>query len=340
MARKLRVEFSGAIYHVTLRGNGRMIIFNDDRDRERFLLRLEESADTYNVRVYMFCLMSNHVHLVVETPQANISRFMQSLTTGYTVYFNLKNNNCGHLFQGRFGAKLVEGDSYLSALTRYVHLNPVYIDYIKERPLKERIKILNHYKWSSYSGYVDESKELDFVDYGPVLALTGMSRRGAASKRYREFVETGIAQTDSEFVEIKNRSRLTIGSESFSHMVDELYQKLIDERDVLEDVSFRKQLEVLDVERVIQVICAEFGVKEDLLSKRQRHSIMRPVAAKMLCKFAGLTQRDTAKVLNLKSGSAVSNQLRKLDPVIKQDEALRNQIDRISVKLEDLRKQL
>jgi putative transposase len=90
MARKLRVEYPGAIYHITHRGNGKMRIFSDDHDRERFLLRLVESLDTYNVRLYMFCLMKTHVHLVCETPEGNISRFMQSLTTGYTVYYNLR----------------------------------------------------------------------------------------------------------------------------------------------------------------------------------------------------------------------------------------------------------
>jgi REP element-mobilizing transposase RayT len=127
MARKLRVEYPGAIYHITHRGNAKQPVFSDDHDRERFLLRLAESVDTYNVRLYMFCLMKNHIHLVCETPEGNVSRFMQSLITGYTVYYNLRHESSGHLFQGRFGSKLVEGDSYLLALTRYVHLNPVYI---------------------------------------------------------------------------------------------------------------------------------------------------------------------------------------------------------------------
>lgn len=108
MARQLRVEFEGAIYHVMVRGNRRKNVFVDEHDYSRFLQRLSESIGTYNVRVYMFCMMPNHVHLVVETPQANISRFMQSLITGYTVYYNLRHQQCGHLFQGRFKSKIVE----------------------------------------------------------------------------------------------------------------------------------------------------------------------------------------------------------------------------------------
>lgn len=92
MPRHLRVLYPGAIYHVTARGNGRHAIFGDDADRGRLLDRLAESAESYGVRVYLYCLMSNHVHLVLETPGANLSRFMQSVLTGYTVYYNLRHN--------------------------------------------------------------------------------------------------------------------------------------------------------------------------------------------------------------------------------------------------------
>ena len=113
MPRHLRISFPGAIYHVTVRGNARQAIFRGDEDRKRLVGRLEESVASYGVRVYLYCLMSNHLHLVLETPGGNLSRFMQSLLTGYTVYYNLRHKNCGHLFQGRYGAKLVAGDEYL-----------------------------------------------------------------------------------------------------------------------------------------------------------------------------------------------------------------------------------
>ena len=103
MARKLRLQFEGALYHVTVRGNGRRKIFLDDADRERLLWRLGESVELYGVRLYLFCLMDNHFHLLVETPRANISRFMQSVLTGYTVYFNRRHNSVGHLLQEGMG---------------------------------------------------------------------------------------------------------------------------------------------------------------------------------------------------------------------------------------------
>ena len=120
MARHLRVECEGAIYHITSRmlGDARSRLFRDDRDRERFIARLAERVEQHDIRLYLYVLMRNHIHLVFETPQGNCSQFMQSLLTSYTVYFNLRHNRHGHLLDGRYKAKLVEGDEYLSALTR------------------------------------------------------------------------------------------------------------------------------------------------------------------------------------------------------------------------------
>jgi putative transposase len=125
MARPLRVEYGGAIYHITVRGNARQKIFRGDLDRRTLLKRLSLSVRSYGVRVFLYCLMDNHFHLVLETPRANLGRFMQSVLTGYTVSYNLRHRRCGHLFQGRYGARLVAGDDYLLKLSRYVHLNPV-----------------------------------------------------------------------------------------------------------------------------------------------------------------------------------------------------------------------
>lgn len=108
-----------------MRGNARQAIFQDLKDRHYFLVRLGESVQTHGVRVYLFCQMENHIHMVVETPRANLGRFMQGVLTGYTVYFDLRHQRHGHLTQGRHGARVVSGDEYLLKPSRYVHLNPV-----------------------------------------------------------------------------------------------------------------------------------------------------------------------------------------------------------------------
>ena len=153
MARKLRLLFRGAIYRVTFRGNARQAIFADDRDRERLTERVAESAADFGVRVYLYCWMSNHGHLLLETPAANLSAFMGSVLTGYTVYFNRRHGRCGHLMQGRFGATVVAGDSYLLRLSRYIHLNPAATAEWARRPLAERQVHLRRYPWSSFRAY-------------------------------------------------------------------------------------------------------------------------------------------------------------------------------------------
>lgn len=154
MARPQRIEYEGAVYHVTARGNERRAIFRDDADRERFLRILSESVERYEVRLYLFCLMTNHLHLVVETPRANLGQFMHRLQTAYTVYFNRRHTRCGHLMQGRYQARLVEKDAYILRLSRYVHLNPVFTAAARRRPLRERITMLRRYHWSSYCSYI------------------------------------------------------------------------------------------------------------------------------------------------------------------------------------------
>ena len=124
MARHLRLEFEGAIYHVTSRGNERSNIFANDRDKERFLEKLAENVEQHHVRVYAYIIMTNHYHLLLETPRGNLSVFMQQLNTSYTMYYNVSHRRVGHLFSGRFKAKVVAGDEYLLKLTRYLHLNP------------------------------------------------------------------------------------------------------------------------------------------------------------------------------------------------------------------------
>lgn len=333
MARHLRVEFPGAIYHINIRGNARGVIFVDARDRERFLERLAESVETYNIRLYLFCMMTNHTHLVAETPDSNLSRFMQSILTGYAVYFNLRHDRVGHLTQGRYVAKLVEGDKYILSLSRYVHLNPVFTEASKKLPIKERIKVLRDYPWSSYRSYIGMGKELDFVKYGPMLAEMGgkkWQRRG----KYREFVEAGLAETDEEFIEALKASPRSIGSDTFGAWVDDLYMKSVKKQGKAEDVAFRKMIKSLSTEDILKVVAEEFEVDRGEILRRQRDSFLRAAAAKVLCKYGGLTQRQVSEVIDLRTGSAVSHQIRKLNNQSARNRKLDRLMNRIQARLE------
>ena len=182
VARPLRIEFNGALYHVTSRGDRREAIYEDDEDRERFLEVLSEVVERFNWLCQAYCLMSNHYHLVVETPDGNLSKGMRQLNGVYTQASNRRHRRTGHLFQGRFKAILVDKDSYLLELTRYVVLNPVRA---------RRVKDPGNYRWSSYRAMVGEAPVPSWLATDGLLALFG-KRRAEARRRYRRFVQEGI----------------------------------------------------------------------------------------------------------------------------------------------------
>jgi REP element-mobilizing transposase RayT len=319
------------------------LLFEDDADRERFLSNLADRVEQYHIRLYLFCLLSNHVHLVFETPEGNCSKFMQSLTTAYTVYFNRRHGRHGHLVDGRYKAKLVEGDTYLLALSRYVHLNPVQVGAMKGLPLKDRIRSLRHYRWSSYPSYIGRSSALKFVDYGPMLAEMGGSRH-EQSKRYRQFVESGLAETEvsprtrrmarDDFKAALKESPRSIGSDGFRAWVDELYQKIVETHRHPEDIVCRRITEPMSAEGVLGVLAEAFEVEVDAFRQRRRNSSLRGAAARFLCRYAGLTQREVADVLNAGSGAAISHQLRKLTVDLSKDRCLRRQVERAEAQLD------
>jgi REP element-mobilizing transposase RayT len=176
MARPLRINYPGAFYHVTCRGNERKNIFADDRDRSMFLEKLKTSVGIYEARIHAYALMSNHFHMIVETPKGNLSEFMRHFNISYTGAYNRRHNRVGHLYQGRFKAILIDADSYLLELSRYVHLNPVRLASYKGREDREKIKDVERYQWSSLGGYVGSSAKHFWVTYDTLLGYVGGRR--------------------------------------------------------------------------------------------------------------------------------------------------------------------
>jgi REP element-mobilizing transposase RayT len=344
MARHLRVEFPGAIYHVTCRmlGDRRLEqsrLFIDDKDRERFVAGLADRVEQYNIRLYLFVCMTNHIHLVFETPEGNCAKFMQALSTAYTVYYNLRHRRHGHLLDGRYKAKLVEGDEYLLALSRYVHLNPVRVGALKEQSVAEQIKYLRRYPWGTYLSYIGERKAFDFVDYAPVLG--GMSgKRRQRAKRYREYVETGLVEADEDFQEVLQESPRSIGGDGFRAWIDELYQAMIERQHRPEDAAFRRITEPLSAAAVLSILAEVFKVPEEAFHRRQRDSALRGVAGRFLVRYAGLTQREAAAKIGGVSGGAVSRQMRKVRLLLENDHDLRCLVERAEGMIGKLRQSM
>lgn len=333
MARKLRVQYEGAVYHVTIRGVERRAIFKDDADRRSFLERLGHAVEESRVRLYLYCLMVNHVHLLAETPCANLSVFMHKLQTAYTVYYNWRHDRAGHLMQGRYGAKPVAGDEYLLKLSRYIHLNPVWVAGLNNASSATRRRILHNYAWSSYRGYAGLTEPLEYMDEGPILELmqgpTGDQRRA-----YSQFVEKGLVEPDGEFMELLRRAKWGVGGDDFQEGVRALYAEKAMSARRSEDVSFRHaELRVSSAE-VIDIVSKEFGIPEAALQERRYGCMARAVAAHMLVQYGGVNQRDAAALLNMGSGSAVCRQLKRLTAQLERDEELSASVAAIKSALE------
>ncbi|MEK7777701.1 MAG: transposase [Chloroflexota bacterium] len=308
MARHLRLEFEGAIYHVTSRGNERSDIFKEDADKERFLEKLAENVEQHHVRLYAYVIMTNHYHLLVETPRGNLSRFMQQLNTSYTMYHNVRHDRVGHVFSGRYKAKVVSGDEYLLVLTRYIHLNPVKIASMKDRPLAEKIEYLRKYRWSSYSGYTGLWKKEGWVDYAPLEGLAGRYRT-ERKESYRVFVESGLAEDDEDLKEALNRSSKAVGGWKFCRWVEKTYRQVGKDAGRKADVAMRRVEVGVGPEEIERLVGETFGVDGERLKLRRSKEDARLVAAKLMKEHSGLTQRDIGMRLGLADGSGLGHLL-------------------------------
>lgn len=182
MTRPLRIEFSGALYHLTGRGNAGEPICRDDTDRESFVAVLSQVVRRFEWQLYAYCLMGNHYHLLVETPHPNLSRGMRQLNGVYTQTFNRRHAQPGHVFQGRYKAVLVEREKFFLEIARHIVLNPIRFD--------AQMKLAN-YQWSSYLATSGFTSNPSWLNSGEILSRLSASRN-SAQQRYIEFVDVGI----------------------------------------------------------------------------------------------------------------------------------------------------
>jgi len=180
MARKPRVHYPGALYHAILRGNSGQTIFFDDNDRTRFYLLIQEGVERFGHRIHAFCLMTSHVQLAIQIADISLSRILQNLSFRYTRWVNWRQGKTGHLFQGRYKAVLIDADTYLQGLTRYIHLNPVRAGMVRD-PEK--------YSWSGHRAYLGlETIPWLTTDW----VLSQFSKRLSVARRtYMRFIEEG-----------------------------------------------------------------------------------------------------------------------------------------------------
>jgi putative transposase len=306
MSRKPRIHFPGAVYHVILRGNAGQDIFFSKKDRSRFYLLLQEGIEKYGHRILAFCLMSNHVHLVIQVGEKPLSRIMQNVSFRYTRFINARKKRIGHLFQGRYKAILVDADSYLLELVRYIHNNPVRA---------KMIESIDQYAWSSHRAYLGLDT-IPWLSMDPVLSQFSPHEK-KARKLYHEFVLQGTAEEyRAEFHRGTHEGRI-LGDDRFS---EEALNK--------SEEKFKPET---GLQNIIRAVCEAYGIREETLiatGKARPASEARAVAALLVQDMDNLTLVALGRYLGRKIAT-LSQSANRAQVRASKDKAFRKKIETI-----------
>lgn len=254
MSRPLRIEFPGAWYHVMNRGRRGEEIYSGPDDFESFIELLKESIELWDVRVSAYCLMTNHYHLLIQTAEANLSRFMRHLNGVYTQRYNRAHGCDGQLFRGRYKAILVEEDSYLLELVRYIHRNPLRAVMVGK---------IDQYAWCSHPGYLSSADKWSWLHKDFILAMLAVDIKKRL-KAYREF----IAQGDSEeILQIFDKKKLPgiLGEDEFVDWVKATFFEDKAHKQVPESGQLAP-----DIDRIKETVCQYYGVEKVSLMHSMR----------------------------------------------------------------------
>lgn len=312
MSRQLRIEYAGAFYHVYSRGNQKQPIFFSDDDRYYFLKVLREAHDRMGCIIHLYCLMDSHYHLTFETPEANLSQVMHFLNTAYSIYLNKKHERCGHLFQGRYKAILIQADAYARTLTTYIHGNPVRKK-IVERP--------EHFPWSSCPGYYGTRNAPRWLEKTFILGVFGNSldRLKLEHERYL------MAPDKADFLkDIEKAAKIGImGDEEF---IDKIRREYLSDRIDNPDRELgqlRRLRTRPELSHIAQLVGRELGSTSRLSKKCTIY---------LAHKFAGFRLREIGDFFKI-GPNAVSESYRRTAKEVISNETLRRIIETVRLQL-------
>lgn len=312
MSRPLRISYPGAFYHIISRGNEKKAVFKSRRDREKFLEYLESANTRYDAVIHAYCLMSNHYHILLETPSGNLSKIMAHINGAYTNYFNTKRERSGHLFQGRYKAILVEADEYAKGLSRYIHLNPVRAKMVVELP--------EEYEWSSHSCFIGKRKTPDWLNTAFILGFFGKKLKDAQIN-YRDFVAAFIDQEyESPLKDVISSSIL--GTQEF---VDSIRNKYLSGKRENKDLPSLKRLRKnITIEQISEEVNKMMG--DDTTPGRK-------IKIYLCRKYTGERLDDIGEKFGI-GGSGVCKIWRQVSDKIDVDRTLRKSIKELEAGLE------
>jgi len=297
MARRARAEVEGGLYHVITRGNNRRQIFNSAADYRKFLLLLAAQKTKLPFFLYAYCLMTNHVHLLLERQATAIGRIMHRLLTGYAQYYNRRYGRIGHLLQGRHKAILCQSERYLTELVRYIHLNPVRAG---------MVTLAENYEYSSHRAYLG-IEPAGIVDVDPVLRHFG-AKREVARVNYQKFMAAGIKQGHCEAFYTADEGRI-LGSEEF---IDATIHRLGETGHTTRGAK-KETIPVCEVEpnRLIAAVEKECGIPRADFCGTSKHA--SAILAKEMLILTGLQMGASMKELSEIIGISLSALSRRHD---------------------------
>ena len=319
MSRPLRIEYPGAWYHVMNRGRRGEEIYAERNDYRLFIEILEETADLFNVRIVAYCLMSNHYHLLIHTPDGNLSECMRQINGIYAQRFNRLHKFDGQLFRGRYKSILVDVDRYLLELLRYIHKNPLRAGLTKS---------INDYEWSSHRAYLSDAKKWDWLYKEFPLSLFSKELK-EARREYKKFVgedeEEGIAQIFQ-----KKKLPSILGKKEFVYWVKNRFFEQKAHIEVPES-----KLLAPDKERIQELVCRTYGItKEELvISKRGTFNEPRNVSIYLTRIIRSDGLMDICKDYNLKKYSSASTVVENVKKKLAKDREFCNRVNELSKQL-------
>jgi len=318
MARPLRIQFPGAIYHVMSRGNGRQKIFRDERDYGRMLVGLESTVDKFGFELFSFVCMPNHIHLFFRTPKPNLSKGMQYLLSGYANWFNTRHRRPGHLFQGRFKGELIEYEQYFWNVSRYIHLNPVR----GKRPL---VVCPEEWPWSSYPGYRWKGKQVDWIAYDAVYhAWQGAQGGKHPETAYRRFVESGVDQPPENPLANAIEGWL-VGSQQFADQI----KRLAKSPKYSDEVPTARRLAGVPLSGVLEHTANYYGVDVASFSRKHNKHPSRDVAAWLARRLTVATLRELSEPFGLGHPDSVRGLLGRAERAMSGSVKFRNQVEQL-----------
>ncbi len=319
MSRPLRIEFPGAWYHVMNRGRRSETIFSEKADYSEFLDLLMEISEIWNANIAAYCLMPNHYHVLLQTPEGNISRCMRHINGLYTQRYNRRHGFDGQLFRGRYKSILVCNDSHLLQLVRYIHKNPVKAGMVKE---------MGEYEWSSYKGYLSYSRKWKWLHKDYIFSMITPKKKGRL-KPFIEFMQDDDSQEVANLFSKKNLSSI-FGPESFITKIKEEYYFSKTDYEIPESKSLAPSSD-----DILSVICGYYNVSfnELLVSRRGVFNKPRNVAIYLLRNLRGDNLNDIKNIFQINAYSTVSSIIQTVSRLTKSDKKFRQQTEEIKNKI-------